>query len=50
MKLTLERDDGKIFTLKCEGLEITLDNLETACVILDDWNKEWTKDNEQTHG
>jgi hypothetical protein len=40
MKLT---DDGFKHTVTAEGPEYTLEQLQMACVLLDEWHKEWTK-------
>jgi hypothetical protein len=43
MKLTLELDDGFKHSVITEGPEYTLEQLQMACVLLDEWHKEWTK-------
>ncbi len=46
MKLTLELDNGFKNTVNVEGMEPTLKNMQDLCILLDDWYKEWIKDND----
>jgi hypothetical protein len=48
MKLTLELDEDKTFSIVLDKApEHRLETMQQMCTLLDDWAKEWTKENAQ---